>query len=255
MARHARRVPSAVPALLALLLALAPAVTGCASEREDRTTLTVLAAASLTDVFGVLGERYRSSHPEVELEQVFGSSTDLAESAADGAPGNVLATADETAIRIAVDAGVTAGRPRPFATNRLVIVTAPGNPERIGGLGDLGGHTWVRCADDVPCGRLALTLLAVVRGAGEPASLEVDVRSTLDKVVSGEADAGLVYASDAVASGDQVERVPIDGSAQAATTYWIAPTAAGGEAARAWIALVRSAAGRRALTEAGFGVP
>ena len=111
---------------------------------------------------------------------------------------------------IAEDAGAV-DDPATFATNVLVIVTPPDNPAGIASLDDLDGSTWVRCADDVPCGRIALAVLEDAGVDAEPVSLEEDVRATLDKVISGEADAGLVYASDAVAAGDDVTAIPIRG--------------------------------------------
>lgn len=220
-------------------------------------TLTVLAAASLTDVFADLADDFEARHDGVEVELVLGSSTDLAETAADGAPGDVLATADEAAMLVAVDAGVVAADPAPFASNRLVIATAPGNPLGIADLADLAGTTWVRCADDVPCGRVATALLDDAAVDAEPASLEVDVRATLEKVATGEADAGLVYASDAVAAGDAVDAVPIEGSADVPAVYLLAPLdqAADADLAAAWVGLVRSGTGAEALREAGFSAP
>ena len=124
-----------------------------AAARARRGELTVLAAASLTDVYEDLAEGFEAEH-DVDVTFSFGSSTDLAEQAADGAPGDVLATADETSMQVAEDAGVT-GDVSPFATNVLVIVTPPDNPAGIESLDDLEGATWVRCADEVPCGRVA----------------------------------------------------------------------------------------------------
>lgn len=237
--------------LLALLL-LTPGLVACGG--DDDATLQVLAAASLTEAYTALAEDYESDHFGVRVELIFGSSTDLAESVADGAPGDVLATADETAMQIAVDAGVTAAVPQVFALNQLVIATAPGNPERIHSLDDLDGITWVRCADDVPCGRIAVTLLKDAGVTAEPVSLELDVKATLEKITSGEADAGLVYASDAVTAGRAVRSVPIEGSTAVPAIYYVAPLsqAADGGLADDWINLVNSVAGDVALNNAGF---
>ena len=87
----------------------------------------------------------------------------------------------------------------------LVLVTGPGNPLGIESLDDLEGTSWVRCADEAPCGRVAVEVLDAAGVTAEPVSLEDDVRATLDKVTSGEVDAGLVYATDAVAAGDAVD--------------------------------------------------
>jgi molybdate transport system substrate-binding protein len=248
---------TAAPALL-LLLPLAGCgwgEPGTAGGGGD-TTLQVLAAASLTDAFTDLAEDYEAGHEGVEVEVIPGSSTDLAESVADGAPGDVLATADETAMQVAVDAGVTAQEPLVFARNELVVVTAPGNPAGIASLADLTDVDWVRCADDVPCGRVALTLLADAGVTAEPVSLEVDVRATLEKVTAGEADAGLVYASDAVSAGDAVETVAVDGAGAVPAVYHLAALARGdAELAADWVELVTSERGRQALDDAGFELP
>lgn len=248
MSRRQRRLASAV-----LVGALLP-LTGCAD--DESTTLQVLAAASLTDVFTELGEQFEADHDGVEVKFSFGSSTDLAEQAADGAPGDVLATADESAMTIAEDAGAV-DDPSTFATNVLVIVTPPDNPAGITTLDDLDGSTWVRCADDVPCGRIALAVLADAGVDVEPVSLEEDVRATLDKVIAGEADAGLVYASDAVAAAGDVAAIPIEGAEAQLTSYFIdaLDQSEDSDLAEAWVDLVTGPDGQAALTEAGFTLP
>jgi len=217
--------------------------------------LTVLAAASLTDVYEDLAEGFASDH-DAEVIFSFGSSSDLAAQAADGAPGDVLATADETSMQMAEEAGV-AGDVTTFATNVMVIVTPPDNPAAIESLDDLEGTTWVRCADEVPCGRVARGVLEDHGVTAEPASLEDDVRATLDKVISGEAEAGLVYASDAVAAGDDVATVEIPGAEEQLTSYVVATLEQSEDAdlAREWVDLVTSEEGRQALTDAGFTLP
>jgi molybdate transport system substrate-binding protein len=239
-------------ATLALLLPL----TGCGDDDGGDGgggELTVLAASSLTDVFEELATTFEDDH-DVEVDFSLGSSTDLAEQVADGAPGDALATADETSMQVAEDAGV-AGEVETFATNVLVIVTPPDNPAGIESLADLEGATWVRCADEVPCGRVALGVLEDAGITAEPASLEEDVRSTLDKVISGEADAGLVYATDAVAGGDDVATIPIPGAESELTTYFITTLEQSEDAdlAQAWVDLVLSDEGQQVLEDAGFG--
>ena len=241
----------------ALILALLLPLAGCGggNEGDDQAELTVLAASSLTDVYQELAAGFEEDN-QAEVSFSFGSSTDLAEQAADGAPGDVLSTADETSMKAAEDAGV-AGEVVEFATNVMVIVTPAGNPAGVESLDDLEGATWVRCADEVPCGRVAGAVLEDNGVTAEPASLEEDVRSTLDKVVSGEADAGLVYASDAVAAGEDVETVEIPGAEEELTTYFTTTLEQSEDAdlARAWVDLVTSEDGQAALTEAGFTLP
>jgi molybdate transport system substrate-binding protein len=235
---------------------LLAALTACAGEGDDERTLTVLAAASLTDAFERLGAGFEAEHEGVEVDFSFGSSTELAAQAADGAPGDVLATADAASMRIAGDAGV-AGEPAAFANNTLVLVTPPDDPAGVDTLDDLAGTAWVRCADEVPCGRVALDVLADEGVTAEPVSLEEDVRAALEKVTSGEADAGLVYATDAVAAGDAVRTVPLPGADRHATSYLLAALdqAEHPDLAAAWLDHVLSADGRAALDEAGFASP
>ncbi len=248
--------------LATLLLLLVPTLTACGSDDggsgdsgAGSAELTVLAAASLTEVFQGMAEDFEADN-DAEVTFSFGSSTDLAEQAADGAPGDVLATADETSMGVAEEAGVT-GDIETFATNVLVIVTPPDNPAGIESLGDLDGATWVRCADDVPCGRVALAVLEADAINADPASLEEDVKSTLDKVVSGEADAALVYATDAVAAGDAVTTIPIPGAEEQLTSYFATTLeqAEDADLAQEWVDYVLSDEGQSALTEAGFTQP
>lgn len=245
----------ALPALaLALLLPLAACGSGDDSPNAE-PELTVLAAASLTDVFGQLATPFEEEH-DVDVTFSFGSSTDLAQQVADGAPGDVLATADSTSMGLAEDAG-TAGDVETFATNVLTIVVPRGNPAGVQSLDDLADVTWVRCADEVPCGKVALAVLDAAGVTAEPASLEEDARATLDKVVSGEADAGLVYATDAVAAAEDVDAVEIPGAEDDPTSYYVATLEQSEDAdlAADWVAWVTSEEGRQILSDAGFGAP
>lgn len=259
----ARRVTTALAALL-----LAGSLAACGSDDDagdgadssgsgDETTeLTVLAAASLTNVFEDLAGEFESEHDDTSVTFSFGSSTDLAEQVADGAPGDVLATADETSMTLAEDAGVT-GDISTFATNVLTIVTPADNPAGIESLDDLEGSTWVRCTDEAPCGKVAAAVLEDNDITAEPASLEEDVRATLDKVASGEADAGLVYATDAVAAGDDVVAVPIPGAESELTSYFttVLEQSADADLAQEWVDFVTSEEGLAILEQAGFGKP
>ena len=238
---------------LALLLLLVP-LAGCGGDADD-SELTVLAASSLSDVYQELAATFEDQN-QADVTFSFGSSTDLAEQAADGAPGDVLSTADATSMQAAESAGVT-GEVVEFATNVMVIVTPAGNPAGVESLDDLAGATWVRCADEVPCGRVAQAVLEENDVAAEPASLEEDARATLDKVVSGEADAGLVYASDAVAAGNRVETIEIAGAEEELTTYFATTLeqSEDAELAQKWVGLVTSEEGRATLTQAGFTLP
>ena len=243
-----RRTASAVAVALVLPLA------ACGGDADDQK-VTVLAAASLTETFTELAEVFEDEHPGVDVELVFGSSTTLAEQAADGAPGDVLATADERSMDVAVDGGVTSGQPETFALNELVIVTPPGNPADVAGLGSLArdGVDWARCVSSAPCVALADSALARRASQAEPVTEEVDVKAVLARVVAGEVDAGLVYRTDALAAGDDVQTVEAEPAAPS-TIYEIA--ALGGNAAAAeFVELVLSDEGQAVLHDAGFEKP
>jgi molybdate transport system substrate-binding protein len=222
-------------------------------------TLTVLAASSLTETFTTLATTFEADHPGVTVKLAFDSSATLAEQVMQGAPADVLATADQATMQTVVDAGATDGDPRVFATNHLQLVVPADNPAGIRRFRDITrpGVTFVVCVDTAPCGKLAATVLDAGGITAEPVSEEVDVKAVLSKVELGEADAGLVYATDAVAGGGKVAPVDIPTSEANLTTY---PIAALGDArqprlARAWVDLVTGARGRRVLTDAGFGKP
>lgn len=253
--RHTVGMTVSRTAVGTLLLVLLAPLASCGGEGETQT-LTVLAAASLTDAFDELATEFESQHDGTTVTFSFGSSTDLAEQVADGAPGDVLATADETSMTLAEDAGVT-GDIETFASNVLTIVTPADNPAGIESLDDLEGTTWVRCADEVPCGKVAQAVLGGNDITAEPASLEEDVRATLDKVVSGEADAGLVYETDAVAAGDSVTTVEIPGAESALTSYFatVLDQSESADLAQEWVDFVTSDEGRAILEQAGFGSP
>ncbi|MCD4536111.1 molybdate ABC transporter substrate-binding protein [Nocardioides sp. cx-169] len=243
----------ALPALacLALLLPLA----GCGG--DDDTTITVLAAASLTESFTALAEDFEAEHDGVTVRLAFDSSATLAEQAVGGAPADVIATADTTTMDRAGDA--LAADPVVFATNTMVLVTPADNPAGITSYDDLasGDVTYVVCVTTAPCGRAATALLDATDKRAQPASLEVDVKAVLAKVTSGEADAGLVYATDAVAAGEEVRRFEVPGAQDVVTAYPIAPLeqATDPGLAQDFVALVLSDAGRRLLRDAGFGPP
>jgi molybdate transport system substrate-binding protein len=244
-------------ATAAASLALAGSLTACNGSSSGKTELHVLAASSLTTIFTDFQTKFEAAHPDVDVQLDFGSSTDLAQQAADGAPGDVLATADQDSMTIAQKGGVTTTTPKNFATNVLVLVTAPGNPDHITSLADLSGKTWVRCDPTAPCGKVADTVLSAQHVTAKPASLEPDARSTLEQVTSGNADAGLVYASDAKSAGSSVTTVPIPGADKAKAVYYIAALKQTGDAtaAQQWINLVDSAQGQAEFAADGFGKP
>jgi len=222
-------------------------------------TITVLAAASLQRTFTTLGERYEQTHPGTTVQFSFAGSSDLVTQVRNGAPADVVATADEATIRKLSAGDLADGWPQDFATNTLEIAVAPGNPLRIHDLRDLTARDvqLVTCAAPVPCGAATA---AVERAAGvdlHPVSEEQSVTDVLGKVESGQADAGLVYVTDVRGAAGRVDGVRFAAAAKVVNTYPIAVLhdAADPALAASFAAYVRSDAGRRVLTDAGFGTP
>lgn len=235
------------------------AASGGGGSAKETGTLTVLAAASLTETFTSLAKDFEADHPGVKVKLAFDSSATLAEQVTQGAPADVLATADEATMQTVVDAGGTEDDPQLFATNHLQMVVPKDNPADIQQFSDLEkpGVKYVVCVDTAPCGKLAVKVLAATGIKAKPASEEVDVKAVLSKVELGEADAGLVYATDAVAGGDKVKPVDIPTSHENLNSYPIAALsdAKKPDLAKEWVALVTGPTGRRVLADAGFGKP
>jgi molybdenum ABC transporter molybdate-binding protein len=219
-------------------------------------TVTVLAAASLTEPFGELGERLAEEYPDLEVVFSFGPSSGLVEQALAGAPADILATADARTMDRAVDGGAVAGEPTIFARNRLVLIVPAGNPGEVTGLADLAREDLriAVCAPEVPCGAAAEQLLDTAGVTASPDTLATDVKEAASLVALGEADASLVYLTDAAADGGDVENIGVPESEQVVNDYPVAVLAGAPNPEGAQ--LVRDAItgepGQRILGEAGF---
>jgi molybdate transport system substrate-binding protein len=222
-------------------------------------SLTVLAAASLTESFTTLGHQFEAAHPGTKVSFSFGASSDLATQIIQGAPADVFAAASPAPMATVSRAGEAAGPPHTFARNMLEIAVPPGNPAHVTGLPDLArpGLKLALCAAQVPCGAAAGTLLAADRVTVHPVTLERDVRSALAKVELGEVDAALVYRTDVRAAAGKVSGIEIPDAGKAVNTYPIAVLAHAPNptAAQAFVGYVRSEAGRKVLGAAGFALP
>ncbi len=189
----------------------------------------------------------------------FAGSSDLATQISQGAPADVFASADAKNMAKLGDAGLVEGSPRDFATNVLTIAVPPANPASIATFADLAkpGVRTVICAAQVPCGAATKTLEQETGTTLQPVSEESSVTDVLGKVVSGEADAGLVYVTDVKAAGDKVQEIPFPESAQAVNTYPIAAVRTGKnkDLAAAFIEAVTGPEGQQLLRGAGFGTP
>lgn len=259
---HRRRTLSALAAVPLLLATACGGIGGIGGDGGDGAdgdalsgTITVSAAASLTETFTELAEQFEAEHDGVTVDLVLDSSGTLADQAAEGAPGDVLATADLASMERAADA--QAEEPEVFATNELVLVTPADNPADVSSLASLddASVTYVVCVETAPCGALSAEALEEAGVRNEPASLEPDVRATLSKVVEDEADAGLVYRTDALAEGDAVQTFALPEPLGTEYPITLLDQSGNPEVARAFIAFVLSEAGTQVLGDAGFGAP
>lgn len=218
--------------------------------------IIVFAAASLQKTFTAIGDELMAQHPELQVEFVFAGSSDLVAQLEAGAPGDVFASADERNMTKATDASLIEGEPQPFVTNHLTIATAPGNPHNITSLADLANPELkvVVCAPQVPCGGATQQVAELGGVTLTPVSEETSVSNVLAKVTSGEADAGLVYRTDARGAGDKVTAVDFPEADQVTNVYPIGLLAESqnAEAAQAFIDMVRGEVGKQILNDAGF---
>ncbi|HEY3534181.1 MAG TPA: molybdate ABC transporter substrate-binding protein [Pedococcus sp.] len=218
--------------------------------------ITVYAAASLKKTFTEIGTQVQAAHPGTTVRFSFAGSSDLAAQLQQGAPADVFASADTRNMAKVSGAGLTAAAPVDFATNTLEIAVPPGNPARISSLRDLTrpGVTVVVCAPQVPCGGASVKVEQAAGLTLKPVSEEQDVTDVLGKVVTGEADAGLVYVTDVKGAGDEVEGVEFPESTAAANTYPIAvlKSSTNPALASAFLSAVTGVQGQRVLASAGF---
>jgi molybdate transport system substrate-binding protein len=256
----------------AVLVLLATAGAGCDNPSATHTNggggdraadpltgkLTVLAAASLTDAFEHARTALLATHPGLAITNSFAGSQTLVTQVENGAPADVIATADTATMQRLVADGLV-DVPRVFARNRLEIVVAPGNPKHVSGLADLGrGNLKVVLEDpSVPAGRYGRQALQRRGTTVRPVSLPLDVRSELLAVEQGNADAGIVYVTDVSSAGAAVSGVPIPDSENVIATYPVAVVRAttNRDAAQAFVDALLDGAGRQALVALGFVAP
>jgi molybdate transport system substrate-binding protein len=249
----------------ALALGLAALVV-CACSRSSTGVdaplggdVTVFAGSSLTDAFKKAGDELSKTNPDARFTFNFGSSSTLATQITNGAPADVFASADDANMQEVVDAKLTDGQPIAFASNRLEIAVAAGNPKKIAALADLARPdvVLVLAAPTVPAGKYALDALGKAGVTARPVSQEVDVRAVLNKVSLGEADAGIVYVTDVRSAGERVTGVDIPEQQQVVARYPIAviKDSKSAQLARGFVDYILSPAGQNVLAEFGFSKP
>jgi molybdate transport system substrate-binding protein len=230
-----------------------------------QTVLTVFAAASLHAAFPEIGKQFEAAHPGVSVRFNFNGSQILEAQLAQGAQSDVFASADQRWMDKATSDGIVLAA-KPFASNALVVVVSPAS--HVNALADLAkpGVQLVLCAEAVPCGRYARIMLGKMEadpkyGSGFAAAVahnvvseEEDVEAVLAKVGLGEADAGIVYRSDVVASTAHLRVLDPPQAAQPFVSYPIAPVKSSASAALAleFCSFVLSSDGQATLRRFGF---
>src|SRR5258706_6219964 len=245
----------------------APTAVPSTSTPEPRT-LTVFAAASLTDAFNEIGKNFEAANPGVTVTFNFAGSQALQTQIEQGAPADVFASASKSYMDLLVaDSYVTADVPQNFLTNKLVVILPANNPAGLAKLEDLANPKLklVIAAEAVPVGKYALQALDLMdkqfgngykdKVLANVVSNEDNVKQVLAKVQLGEADAGIVYTSDAIAAPD-LKTIEIPAELNVIAKYPIAPLtkSANAELAKAFTEYVLSSEGQAVLQKWGFGL-
>ena len=234
----------------------AASASGSGASQKATGKVTVLAAASLQGAFEEIEKTVEKDNPGLDVTFDFQGSQDLVSSLAGGDSADVLATANNSTMKTAADQKLV-GNQTEFATNVLTLIVPKGNPKKITGLdSSLDGANLVTCAAEVPCGEATKKLTNALGVTLNPVSEEQKVTDVRGKVESGEADAGIVYTTDAAAAKDKADKIDIpDGGV--VNHYPIAQTATPENAAGAkvFIDAVTGKAGQEVLAKYGFGAP
>jgi molybdate transport system substrate-binding protein len=267
-----RRIATIVP----LVLVAATAFTGCSAASSSSSptssgassstssgaavtgSITVFAAASLTESFTTLSKAFEAANPGVTVTFSFAGSSALATQIDSGAPADVFASASAKTMDQVVSAGYAAS-PTTFATNIMEVAVPPANPGHVTSVQDLAkaSVTTALCQPQVPCGSTAQNVFTKAKITVRPVTLEPDVKAVLGKVTLGEVDAGMVYVTDVKAAGAKVTGIAIPTGINASTSYPIAALtkSSNSATAQAFVAYVLSASGQAVLAAAGFQGP
>jgi molybdate transport system substrate-binding protein len=219
-------------------------------------SLTVLAAASLTEAFTKIGDQVHARNPGLDVKFSFAGSPTLVQQVTQGAPADVIATADQPNMQKVVTGSFNATTPTVFAHNKLEIAVEAGNPKKITSVADLANPAIKVdvCAPTVPCGTYSTATFGKAAVKVTPVSQEPDVKSVLTKVGLGEADAGIVYVTDVRSAAGKVDGVLIPDGVNTIAEYPIVElkAAQNAEAAKAFVDYVAGAQGQKVLGTYGF---
>ncbi|OBF62862.1 molybdate ABC transporter substrate-binding protein [Mycobacterium sp. 852002-50816_SCH5313054-b] len=245
-------------------MVLAAGLIGCSSKSPSPPSpasgkVVVFGAASLKPAFTRISQQFTGENPGSTVDFDFAGSSELATQLTQGATADVFASADTAQMDAVAKAGLLAGNATNFASNTLVIVTAPDNPKRVGSFADLArpGLGVVICQNPVPCGAATRRVEDSTGVHLNPVSEELSVTDVLNKVTTGQADAGLVYVTDARSAGNKVATVNFPEAAAAVNVYPIAvlKNAPHPTLAQKFVAMVTGGAGQNILSQCGFAKP
>lgn len=246
-----------------LIVALVPLIflAACASssESQEQITLNVYAASSLATPFAYAGLAYEKEHPDVKVQFNLGASSDLARFVQEGAPADVFASADITNMNKVESQDLLDSQSFIFATTYLEIIVEKGNPLNISSLQDLADPDliFVTSNPEVPIGKYTAEVLEKADVTVTPDSFESNVKGIMLKVARGEADAGIVYHSEVIASDGQVEgvKIPTEFNIVAEFPIGIVKNSANKKEAQRFIDYLLSPEGQSLLTQYGFQTP
>jgi molybdate transport system substrate-binding protein len=253
-----------IPVILAALVAVAAA--GCSSSSSTPSTgsssstgtITVFAAASLTETFTQIGKQFEAAHKGDTVKFSFGPSSGLATEITSGAPADVFASASPATMDVVVKAG-DAASPQNFAKNVMEVAVPPSNPANVTSVTDLAKSSVkvAVCQPQVPCGAVAAEVFKNAAITVKPVTLEADVDSVVTQVETGNVDAGMVYVTNVLSAGSKLKGIAIPAGDNASTLYPIATISSSKRKseAQAFVNYVLSPAGQQVLTAAGFEKP
>ena len=258
--RIVRCVAASVIVVAAGLASAGAAIGSPRAGAKPSGSITVSAAASLSDAFTKVAEDFEKQNPRASVVFNFGSSSAVVTQIQGGAPADVFASADLTNMDKLVTTGKVTASPTPFARNNLQIAVKPGNPERLTTLADLEDIGIVSlCGATVPCGVYAANVLsrAGVQIPESSITRGADAKATIAAVAQGDANAAIVYATDVRAAGSAVKGVVIPDDQNTIAVYPIAPIAgnANPRVAKAFVEYVVSPKGQKTLAKFGFLAP
>lgn len=244
---------------MAIGTVLVAVVAGCGSHNVATTSITVYASSSLIRSFGDIGKQFKADNPGTSVEFIFASSSDLASQLTEGASADVFASGDLANMARVSRAGLVAGEPVNFATNKLVIAVAAGNPKNITSFADLS-RPGLRVAVCAPSGTCASEMRRIEDAAGVQLHPVEEDSTTIDIVRSlarGDIDAGVVYATAALEAGDNISWFNFPQPTDVSNIYAIAELKDSDQAGLAgkFVDLVTGDTGREILANAGFSEP